>query len=135
MASGDGPPTLADCPVMAFVPAADLGAAEVFYVQVLRLRLVERSEFALVLDCAGTTLRVARTQGAPRVPYTVAGWLVPDVLAAVDDLAARGVTFSRYDGMDQDDRGVWTSPSGARIAWFEDPDRNVLSLTETSQHG
>jgi catechol 2,3-dioxygenase-like lactoylglutathione lyase family enzyme len=121
--------------VMAFVPAADLGAAEVFYVQVLRLRLVERSEFALVLDCAGTTLRVARTQGAPLVPYTVAGWLVPDVLAAVDDLAARGVKFSRYDGMDQDDRGVWTSPSGARIAWFEDPDRNVLSLTETSQHG
>jgi predicted enzyme related to lactoylglutathione lyase len=60
----------------------------------------------------------------------VLGWFVPDIAAAIDALAERGVAFKRYDGMDQDERGVWASPSGARIAWFEDPDGNVLSLTQ-----
>ena len=58
------------------------------------------------------------------------GWQVSDIEATVDDLVARGVTFTRYDGMDQDDRGVWTAPGGDRIGWFTDPDGNVLSLQQ-----
>jgi predicted enzyme related to lactoylglutathione lyase len=63
-------------------------------------------------------------------PYTVLGWTVADIEAAVDELAGRGVTFNRYDGMGQDDRGIWTAPGGARIAWFKDPDGNTLSVSQ-----
>jgi hypothetical protein len=60
----------------------------------------------------------------------VLGRAVPDVAATVDRLTARGVAFTRYEGTGRDDRGIWTAPAGARIAWFLDPDRNNLSLTE-----
>jgi hypothetical protein len=62
-------------------------------------------------------------------PFTVAGWQVPDIDATVSALAGRGVEFNRYDGMAQDDLGIWTAPGGDRIAWFKDPDGNTLSLT------
>jgi len=60
----------------------------------------------------------------------VLGWRVGDIAASVQDLAARGVTFLRYDGMNQDEDGIWTTPTGARVAWFADPDGNTLSLTQ-----
>ena len=56
--------------------------------------------------------------------------LSPLTEADLDDLARRGVAFERYDGLQQDAAGVWTAPGGARIAWFRDPDGNVLSLTQ-----
>ena len=56
--------------------------------------------------------------------------MVPDIAAAIDDLVRRGVTFERYEGLHHDGAGVWTAPGGARIAWFRDPDGNVLSLTQ-----
>jgi hypothetical protein len=63
--------------------------------------------------------------------FTVMGWEVDDVAATVDGLVARGVQFERYSGMDQDERGIWKAPSGARVAWFKDPDGNVLSVTQS----
>jgi hypothetical protein len=64
------------------------------------------------------------------VPYTVLGWQVTDIAAAARELQGVGVKFERYAGMSQDELCIWTSPSGARIAWFKDPDGNVLSITE-----
>ena len=58
------------------------------------------------------------------------GWTVGDIHAMITDLAGRGVAFERFDGLEQDEAGVWTAPGGARIAWFRDPDGNVLSLTQ-----
>ena len=58
------------------------------------------------------------------------GWSVPDIAAAVESLAARGIAFARYDGLEQDDAGIWTAPGGARVAWFHDPDGNTLSLSQ-----
>lgn len=59
------------------------------------------------------------------------GWNVSDIVAAAKDLRARGVAFTIYDGMGQDELGVWTSPDGkAKVAWFSDPDGNVLSLSQ-----
>lgn len=116
--------------VIAFVGSADLGQARAFYEQTLRLRVVEHNDFACVFDANGTMLRVTAVAGAARVGYTVLGWRVSDIAAAVRDLTARGVTFLRYDGMDQDESGVWTTPGGDRVAWFADPDGNVLSLTQ-----
>ena len=83
-----------------------------------------------MLDAHGTMLRVTAVAEVARPGYTVLGWRVTDIGATIADLRSRGVVFARYDGMDQDDQGVWTTPNGDRIAWFTDPDGNVLSLTQ-----
>jgi predicted enzyme related to lactoylglutathione lyase len=62
-------------------------------------------------------------------PFTLAGWQVPDIETTVRALTARGVTFTRYDGMGQSALGIWTTPGGDQVAWFTDPDGNTLSLT------
>ena len=116
--------------VIAFAPAAGLHQARAFYEQVLGLRLIEQNDFACVFDANGTMLRVTAVAEVARPGYTVLGWRVSDIMAAVRGLAARGVVFLRYDGMDQDDDGVWTTPGGDKVAWFTDPDGNVLSLTQ-----
>ena len=116
--------------VIAFVGSADLGRAQAFYEQVLGLRVVEQNDFACVFDANGTMLRVTAVGGVARPGYTVLGWRVSGIAAVVRGLAARGVVFLRYDGMDQDEDGVWTTPGGGQVAWFADPDGNVLSLTE-----
>jgi len=115
---------------MGFVGVADLDAAQHFYGDVLGLDLTDERPFALVADVGGTMLRITEVPDPAAAPYTVLGWSVRDIATAVDELAARGVVFTRYDGMDQDERGVWTAPGGGRIAWFLDPDRNNLSLAE-----
>jgi catechol 2,3-dioxygenase-like lactoylglutathione lyase family enzyme len=121
---------LASAPLIAFLATADAARARTFYTGTLGLRLVEDSPFALVFDVMGTMLRIQKVAALTPHPFTVLGWQVDDVAAAVRELAGRGVTFNRYDGLDQDGVGIWTSPAGARIAWFSDPDGTVLSLTE-----
>jgi len=113
-----------------FVGVSDLDAAQRFYGDVLGLELRDERPFALVADVDGTMLRITAVPEPAAAPYTVLGWTVPDIATAVDELATRGVRFTRYEGVDQDDRGIWTAPGGARIAWFLDPDRNNLSLHE-----
>lgn len=117
-------------PIIAFVATTDPKRAKGFYAKTLGLRLVSQDGFALAFDAGGTMLRVAIVSTLRPAGYTVLGWIVPDIAKAVRGLAKRGVSFQRYEGMPQDELGVWSSPSGARIAWFNDPDGNTLSLTE-----
>ncbi len=121
---------LADARLVGFVAVTDLGRAEQFYGGTLGLAVRESTPYALVVDGGGTEVRLTLVEQRAAAPYTVLGWQVSDIEATVDDLVARGVTFTRYDGMDQDDRGVWTAPGGDRIGWFTDPDGNVLSLQQ-----
>ena len=116
--------------LVAFVGTADAKRARAFYADVLGLRLVSEDDFALVFDAGGTPLRVAIVPEVAAAPYTVLGWRVDDIAGVVKVLTVRGASFQRYDGMDQDPAGIWTSPGGARVAWFKDPDGNVLSLTQ-----
>ena len=116
--------------IMAFVGTRDAARARQFYRDTLGLTLVEENSFALVFDSDGIMLRVTNVHELNPAPYTVLGWEVPDIAASVRELTAAGIVFSRFPGMTQDDDGVWTSPGGARIAWFQDPDGNVLSLTQ-----
>ncbi len=116
--------------LVAFVATTDRTRARRFYEDALDLRLMEETPYALVFDAAGTTLRVTFADQMMPAPYTVVGWSVDDIHAIVADLVARGVGFERYAGLDQDEAGVWRSPGGARVAWFKDPDGNVLSLTQ-----
>ena len=116
--------------LIAFVPSTDLPRSRAFYEGVLGLLVTEESSFAVAFDVHGTQLRVTAVAQRVAAPYTVLGWGVGDIAGAIRELRARGVAFERYEGMDQDADGVWRAPSGARVAWFQDPDGNVLSLTQ-----
>jgi catechol 2,3-dioxygenase-like lactoylglutathione lyase family enzyme len=119
---------LADAKQVGFVGVSDLDAAERFYGGLLGLPLDDQRPFALVHDTGSTQLRITEVGEVRAAPYTVLGWVVGDLEAEIDRLVAAGISFQRYDGMEQDERGIWTSPGGARIAWFPDPDGNNLSL-------
>ena len=120
---------LSDAALVAFVASRDLDVSHAFYAGVLGLQRVEASAYANLYRTHGAELRVTRAE-ATAAAHTVAGWTVPDIASAVGELAARGVVFQRYEALDQTPAGTWTSPSGARVAWFKDPDDNTLSLTE-----
>jgi catechol 2,3-dioxygenase-like lactoylglutathione lyase family enzyme len=123
--------------LVAFVPTTDPARARHFYEEVLGLRLVaDEAPFALVFDANGTMLRVTTVQQHTPAPFTVLGWSVDTIEPAVERLTQQGVAFLRYPGMnDNGPLGIWDSPSGARIAWFHDPDGNVLSLTQFRDGG
>ena len=120
--------TLATARITSFVGVSDLDAAELFYGDVLGLPLRDARPFALVADTGVTQLRITAVEAVRPAPYSVLGWQVEDIEGTVDELVSKGVQFTRYEGIEQDDRGLWTTPSGARIAWFRDPDGNNLSL-------
>ncbi len=120
---------LAGAPFIAFVGVTDLAEATRFYVGVLGLPVREEGPYAVVVDAGSTMLRLTPVGGLRPQPFTVAGWAVADLDAAVGELARRGVVLSRFDGLDQDERGIWEAPGGDRVAWFADPDGNVLSVT------
>ena len=121
---------LTSCNLIAFVATARPGDARSFYEGVLGLRLVADQPVALIFDANGTMLRVAKVQAVTPAPYTALGWAVLDITGAVAELAGKGVSFERFAGLDQDSAGVWASPDGAKVAWFRDPDGNLISLTE-----
>jgi catechol 2,3-dioxygenase-like lactoylglutathione lyase family enzyme len=120
---------LAAWPYVGFVAVRDLASARRFYVESLGLACVEETPFALVVEANGTQVRLTPVPDLEVQPFTVAGWVVPDLEAAVDALVAAGVAFRHFSEMEQDERGIWTAPSGDRVAWFSDPDGNTLSLT------
>src|SRR5690348_11586092 len=121
---------LGTSPLIAFVSVSDATRARRFYGELLGLALVEETPFALEFDCAGTMLRVALANHVTPAPYTVLGWQVADIVATVASLASAGVQLEIFDGFHQSAEGVWQSPSGAKVAWFKDPDGNLLSVTE-----
>ena len=116
--------------LIAFVATKQPDRAKVFYQEILGLRLLEESPFALVFEAGGTTLRVAKVKEMTPAPYTVLGWKVTDMRSTVTDLANRGISFERYEGLPQDEFGVWTTPDGQLVSWVKDPDGNTLSLTQ-----
>jgi catechol 2,3-dioxygenase-like lactoylglutathione lyase family enzyme len=113
--------------LVAFVGATDLDRAHEFYGGLLGLERIEGSEFANAYDVAGTTLRVTRVREVVPAGYTALGFSVPDIAAA---MASLDVEFRRFPGLEQDQSGIWVAPGGSRIAWFEDPDGNRLSLQQ-----
>jgi catechol 2,3-dioxygenase-like lactoylglutathione lyase family enzyme len=117
--------------LVAFVATREPSRAKEFYRDTLGLPLVSEDEFALVFDATGTMLRVTRVQELAAAKYTVLGWHVHDIVQTAKDLQKAQVTLERYPGMQQDELGIWNSPSGARVAWFKDPDGNTLSITQS----
>lgn len=121
---------LAFAKLVAFTATTDGARARAFYEGVLGLTCTADDDFAVVFDANGTTLRVTKMQQHTPLPFTALGWDVADITATVRALQQKGVTFERYPGMEQDDLGLWTPPGApVKIAWFKDPDGNLLSLS------
>ena len=116
--------------LVGFVGVRDVARAREFYGGKLGLKLIEESPFALVFDCNGIMLRVTPVPELKPHRFTVLGWQVSDIEQAVTRLENAGVELQRYPGVPQDTRGIWTAPGGAKIAWFEDPEGNILSVSQ-----
>jgi catechol 2,3-dioxygenase-like lactoylglutathione lyase family enzyme len=116
--------------IIPFVPIRDSKRSRPFYEGVLGLRFVSDDPFALVMKSNGVNIRLAKTPKFKPAGFTVMGWEVAKIKKAVAELTKKGVSFERFQGMDQDELGIWASPSGAKVAWFKDPDGNLLSVSQ-----
>jgi len=123
--------------IIGFVTIVDVARAKEFYRDTLGLRLLsEEPPFALVFEANGIMLRLGMGKELSPAHGTVLGWQVPDIGAALKDLVQAGVRFERYEFLNQDELGIWTTPTGSKVAWFKDPDGNILSISEhTGLHG
>jgi catechol 2,3-dioxygenase-like lactoylglutathione lyase family enzyme len=117
--------------IVAFVPTRDAEKARAFYEGVLGLHFVKDDGFAMVLDANGIMIRVARV-GKDFTPaqFTILGWQVSEIENVVRKLQEKGVHFEIFGFFKQDELGIWTAPTGDKVAWFKDPDGNVLSVSE-----
>ena len=125
---------LDDARLVAFLASADLERSDRFFSAVIGLTRTPTNQFSNLYLMPAGALRVAKVDQPVIVPYTVLGWWVKDIRAEMARLAALGVEFLTFPGMDQDEQGIWTAPSGSWIAWFPDPDGNILSLSQDPGH-
>ncbi|MBL8628381.1 MAG: VOC family protein [Rhodospirillaceae bacterium] len=124
---------LSDARPVAFVGTANRATAPPFYRDTLGLKCTSEDQFAAVFDMSGTMLRLSDIPNFKPGEHPVLGFDVDDVRAAVSALRTKGVTFLIYEGFGQDDLGIWTAPDGkAQVAWFKDPDGNMLSVNRSA---
>ena len=116
--------------IVAFVPIKDGDKARAFYEGVLGLRFVKDDGYALVFEANGTMLRAARMKEFTPAQFTVLGWQVSKIEDMVRALGMRGVKFEIFGFFKQDELGIWTAPTGDKVAWFKDPDGNLLSVSQ-----
>ena len=116
--------------IVAFVPIKDADRARAFYEGILQLRFVKDDGFALVLEANGIMIRAAKMKEFTPAQFTVLGWQVFKIEEVVRALAKRGVKFEIFGFFKQDELGIWTAPTGDKVAWFKDPDGNILSVSE-----
>jgi catechol 2,3-dioxygenase-like lactoylglutathione lyase family enzyme len=116
--------------LIGFAATAKPSEAKEFYQNALGLKLIEDTPYALVFAAGATTIRVQKVQAVVIGGYTVLGWQVGNIASTVQELSVRGVKFQRYEGLPQEESGIWRTPEGSGVAWFRDPDGNTLSVTE-----
>ncbi len=122
---------LSDAKPVILVCVRDRDLAVPFYRDKLGLKFTGEDPFAAVFDIGGSVMRLSTVADWTPHAHTILGFEVADMKRAVADLKAEGVTFQIYPGFNQDADGVWTSPdNAARVAWFNDPEGNNLSITE-----
>ncbi|HYW65183.1 MAG TPA: VOC family protein [Candidatus Dormibacteraeota bacterium] len=116
--------------MIGFVPTTDSKRAREFYENKLGFQFVSDDAFALVMRAGDTMIRVAKVKEFTPAAYTVLGWEARDIKALVSWLKARGVVFEKYPFVQDQELGIWTAPTGDQVAWFKDPDGNVLSVSQ-----
>jgi hypothetical protein len=116
--------------LVAIICTRDRSRAAIFYRDTLGLSMKLEDDYAVVFEVGGVDLRVSTVPDFTPHEHTVLGFRVPDVAAAIKALGEKGVTCNIYKGFNQDELGIFSLPNSAlRVAWFNDPDVNVLSVT------
>ena len=122
--------------LVAFVMTNDAVRSKEFFAGKLGLRLIDEEEFAITLDAHGVMLKLVKMKNHVPTSHTVLGWEVPDITVTVGEMAGAGVVFEKYDFLEQDELGIWSAGErAAKIAWFKDPDGNVLSISQHETAG
>ena len=118
--------------MVGFVATKDYEAARAFYENKLGFQFVSLDQYALVMSTGKNTIRIAKVKGLAPARYTVLGWEVENIEAIVTWLRDRGVAFAEYPFIQDHELLIWTAPNGDKVAWFNDPDGNVLSVSQHS---
>ncbi len=116
--------------IIAVVPVVDYDKSRAFYEGILGLTFVKHDGFAMVLSANGIMVRFSKVPDFTPAKFTILGWKVSDIERRVADLQERGVQFERFGFFEQDALGIWTAPNGDKVAWFKDPDGNLLSVSQ-----
>ena len=114
----------------AFIPTINPKKAKEFYQNLLDLKLISEDNFAMEFDFNDTIIRINTVPSLTPHPFTILGWDVDDIINEINHLNSKGIIFEKYDFLEQNALGIWTAPSGTKVAWFKDPDGNLLSLSE-----
>jgi catechol 2,3-dioxygenase-like lactoylglutathione lyase family enzyme len=117
--------------IKAFVSTTHPDIAREFYKEKLGLKLLSEDNFGMEFEAGGAHLRISIVEKLTPQPFTVLGWDTKDVSSEITLLNGKGITFERYNFIDQDSVGIWTAPGGTKVAWFKDPDGNLLSISDS----
>jgi catechol 2,3-dioxygenase-like lactoylglutathione lyase family enzyme len=127
--SNSGGGMLAGGKLVGFLTTTDYEKARAFYEGKLGFEFVSLDQFALALRVGKNMIRITKAETFNPAQGTVLGWEVDDVKAVVLWLSSGGVETEKYGFVPDQELGIWTAPSGDQVAWFKDPDGNVLSLS------
>ena len=116
--------------IKAFVSTVQPSVAREFYEKKLRLNLLSQDKYGIEFEANEAHIRLSVVEKLTPQPFTVLGWDTDDIVSAINDLSANGIIFERYNFIEQDENGIWTAPGGTRVAWFKDPDGNLLSVSD-----
>jgi catechol 2,3-dioxygenase-like lactoylglutathione lyase family enzyme len=123
---------LASGKMVGFVPTKDYDQARAFYEGKLEFEFVSLDQYALVMSVGGHRIRIAKVPNFTPLQGTILGWEVKNIETVVIWLRDRGVPPEKYPFVQDRELGIWTTPNGDKVAWFKDPDGNVLSVSQHS---
>ncbi len=115
--------------MVGFIATTDYEKARAFYEGKLGFEFISLDQFALVVRAGDHKIRISKVPGFAPFHGTVLGWEVGNIEAVVTWLRDRGVPTEKYSFVADQELGIWTAPSGDKVAWFKDPDGNVLSVS------
>jgi catechol 2,3-dioxygenase-like lactoylglutathione lyase family enzyme len=121
---------LASGKLVGFIPTTDYDKARAFYEGKLGFTFLSLDQFALVMTVGGHMIRIAKMPNFTPLQGTILGWEVADITGVVNWLKDRGVSPEKYPFVQDRELGIWTTPNGDKVAWFKDPDGNVLSVSQ-----
>ena len=121
---------LASANMIGFIPTKDYDKARAFYEGKLGLEFVSLDKFALVMNAGGRVIRITKVPNYTPLQGTILGWQVEKIESVAAWLKDRGVTLEKYPFAQDQELGIWTTPDGSKVAWFKDPDGNILSISQ-----
>ena len=121
---------LAPAKMVGFVPTSDYERARAFYEGKLGFQFVSLDQYALVMKVGGHTVRISKIPDFTPRQGTILGWEVENIESAATWPRDRGVTLEKYPFVQDRELGIWTTSTGEKVAWFKDPDGNILSVSQ-----